>query len=819
MAPEIREKIKMINLIHQKHICLLIFISACAPAVFAGSIAGTVTSSQTGKPVAEVSVTIDNLSSTALTDSAGKYAIAEIPPGSYNITFTNDRYEPLHQNDLYVPGDGEIRLDAELSNKIVSLDKMVVRGTAFRRPSDMAGSPKIMTFDEVLRSPGGLVDVQRAIQNLPSVTAAADNTNEIIVRGGAPGENLLLMDNIEIPNANQFAQQGTGGGLISLISPLLVKGLTFNAGAPPAQYGGKASSVLDVKLRDGNDKMVIGGVDLGIAGIGFHGEGPLWKNATFMLSATKSYLDFVAQFDPSTAVPEYWGFQAKITQKIANSTITVNGIYGDNGIKIENARKTMGLDYDVVESGGNVFATGGTWDGLWGDRIKTSLTLSAVGNRYNRLVYTDTVNISGPVRDSSFVNTSDEQEQTLKGQVSVNIGEKNRILAGGYGRRCDPNEYLWGKPDTLKSYHDSISGSDTLWVMDSLNHLANGDPAINYQYLKKNVSTYKYGGFVSATWYVGDALRLVPGIRFDGFTYSNSIAISPRLNTVFTITPALNLTGAFGIQYQDPDYIQVLTSSDPNQMKPKQALTGIVGAEYTWPEIQIQSICELFFKQYNDMPFDSSYFISDGFTKSNTFVTIGKGRSYGVELFTQKKLTKELSGSAAVSISQSQYQDPRAGHKSTWYSGDYDFGQSIALTGGWKKDLMPFDWYQRLHKKLWFAILSPIMPISDRLEISAKWQYVGGRPYTAPEYDPAHQRWMYDYSSLNTSRYPAYHTLDIRFEKRYGFGFLQMIYYFDFKNVYNRNNVWTYMYADRSGRKTEIRQLPFFPAGGLIIGF
>ena len=120
----------------------------------------------------------------------------------------------------------------------------------------MASSTKIISADELMRSPGSLMDVQRVVQNLPSVASGGDQTDEIVVRGSTPGENLFIMDNIEIPNPNQFAEQGTGGGVISLVNPLLVKGLTFNAGAPPAQYGDKASSVLDVKLRDGNDAMV-----------------------------------------------------------------------------------------------------------------------------------------------------------------------------------------------------------------------------------------------------------------------------------------------------------------------------------------------------------------------------------------------------------------------------------------------------------------------------------------------------------------------------------------------------------------------------------
>jgi hypothetical protein len=788
---------------------LLVILTITAQA-FAGSIIGTVRSLQTGKPLAGIAVTVDTLGKTVLSDAAGAYRIDSIAPGSYNLSFSGNDFEPLRQNDVFVSGDAPVRVDVDLAAGVVSLDKMVVRGTAFKRPSDMAGSTKIMTFDEILRSPGALVDIQRAVQNLPSVTSAADNTNEIIVRGGAPGENELLMDNIEVPNANQFAEQGTGGGVVSLINPLLVKGLTFNAGAPPAQYGGKASSVLDVKLRDGNDKLVVGGVDLGIAGIGGHIEGPLWKGATFMASATKSYLDFVAQFDPTTAVPKYWGGQAKVTQHIGSGTLTLNGIYGDNSIEIDSARKNLGLKDDVIKSGGRVYVTGGTFESFLTDRLSTSVTLSAVGNGFDRLTYTDTLINGVPSQDSSFVNRSFEQEQTVKGSLSLDFGERDRVTIGGFGRRCDADIRLWSAADTLRVY----TAVDTSIALGP-----DSQSLINSENVDRRLLTYKYGGFISSTLFFGDKLRLVPGLRFDGLTYTNNITVSPRLNAVYTVTPALNLTAATGIQYQDPDYVSLVSSANGQSLKPKRAITGIGGMEYTWTGPQVQTIVEGFYKRYDNMPVDSSLLVTDGFTHSNTVLSIGEGQSYGVELFAQKKLTNAFSGSAAYSLSKSQYRDPRPGHGNAWYDGDYDFGNSITVTGGWKKELLGYEWYRSIHDKLWFILLSPIMPISDRLELSAKWQFVGGRPYNEPTYEPQYQRWMNEYSLLNTKRYPAYHTLDIRFERRFGFGFLQMIYYFDLKNVYAHNNVWSYVYPDHSNTPKEIRQLPFFPAGGMIIGF
>jgi len=133
------------------------------------------------------------------TDTMGKFSMDTIPAGSYTALFTKDSYETQTIGDVYVSGQAEKRLDVEMSPGVYKLDNMVVRASSFRKAPDMASSSKIISADELLRSPGALMDVQRVVQNLPSVASGGDQTNEIVVRGSTPGENLFIMDNIEIP--------------------------------------------------------------------------------------------------------------------------------------------------------------------------------------------------------------------------------------------------------------------------------------------------------------------------------------------------------------------------------------------------------------------------------------------------------------------------------------------------------------------------------------------------------------------------------------------------------------------------------------------
>ena len=798
---------------------LVIFV-AIQP-IYAGKIRGIVTNAQTGKPIAEVNVAVSGLSKTMVSDTLGRYFLDSLQAGTYSVVFTHDQFEPYSANDAYVSWEAEKRLDIELTPAMSSLDKMVVRGASFRKPSDMSSSTKIITADELLRAPGALNDVQRVVQDLPSVSSGGDQTNEIVVRGGMPGENLFLLDNIEIPNPNHFAQEGSGGGVISLVNPLLVKGLTFNAGAPPAQYGDKAGSVLDVKLRDGSSERVLGGVDMGIAGAGCHVEGPLPGNATFMASATRSFLDFASNSkynESATAVPWYWGTQMRIAQKGTSHSLYANGLYGDNGITIGNARKQLGTRGETIYSGGAVYAAGITSENTLSHRLSLTVTMSAVGNDFDRLEYFDTLRAGSAKRDTFYSNASREREQTLKAQIAYDFGTADRLIVGGYGRRCDFLINQGASPDTLKRYADATETSTDIPVY---NPETDNAVVVSDNDFRRGVG-YKYGGFLSAIVRCSERFKIVPGARFDGFTRNKSLTVSPRLSCVYSLTPNLDLTAACGVQYQQPEYTVL---ADNPSCKPKRAITGIAGIEYFLGSLGVQCICEGYYKRYDHLPVDSSLLMVSKsteqlFTPSRKVAAIGEGRSFGLEFFAQKKLTDAFFGTCSYSFSDSKNKDPRPGHAGQWYASDYDFGQSLTMSVGWKKELLKAPWYIALRQRLWFKLLSPISPIGDRMEFSARWRYLGGRPYTEKTYDSTYRRWYVDERApLNSAHYLDYHSLSLRFERRFGFGFFQMMYYFDLQNIYDRANVWQYLFVDGRPKRSKVNQLPFFPAGGVIIGF
>ncbi len=793
-------------------------VMVCSIHLFGGVIIGTVQDAQSNRPVIEVTVAIVEKDTVTYTDSTGFYRFDSCTPGTYTLTYQASGFEPVTRNDVYIAGSGTKRVDIDLVPQILTLDKMVIRNTAFHRASDMSSSTKIINADELLRAPGALVDVQRVVQNLPSVTSAGDNVNEVVVRGGTPGENLLIMDNIEIPNANHYADQHSGGGAISLINPLLVKGLTFNAGAPPAQYGGKASSVIDVTLREGNETIVFGGLDLGMAGAGGHIEGPLWKGANFIASGHKSYLDFIANFRDDIPIPQFWGLQGKLAQQIQDHTLSLNGIYGKNFIRIKELHKE-GFEYDIIESGGIVYAGGMNWKARWNDVFTTTMVVSGTGNTFDRLTCNPPYNkiidstLYSFERDTFFTGGTWNDEQTLKVKGSFDFQNSNKMIVGVVAKRFEFMIDQQETPDTLKDYQLDTNGIPVT--------NPSGDPIIFREYAVIRDTTYKYGGYVSCIFHAFDRVRLVPGIRFDRLLYNNSFSVSPRLNAVLSLNGKIDLTGAFGVQYQDPEFVDMIIDSRNRELKSKRAITGIGGVEYYIESFDIKVIAEGFYKKYDNLLFDASLLTPDSLDQTDQLVDDGEGHAFGIELFAQKKLTHSFFWTMALALSRSLYKDLRPGHEGEWYDGDYDFRHSFTVTGGWKKELLKSSWYKKkFHDKLWFKILHPFMPLADRIELSAKWRYLDGRPSTKQHFSSRYKRWYIDTgASLNNTRLKPYHRLDIRFERRYGFGFLQLIYYIDIQNVYDRDNLWLYLYSDKNGNRLPISQIPFFTTGGIIIGF
>jgi len=228
----------------------LAFISIVAGQVQKGKIAGRIVDGRSLQPLAGVNISIHDTQLGAATDSEGFFMITNLQPAAYNLEITYLGYTTLKKNNVVVNPGRTTVVEYKMTESILESETIEVTGSYFEKPKEAVVSTRSMNFEEIRRSPGDIQDIQRVVQAFPAVVSGSDQMNEIIIRGEIPGENLFIMDGIEIPNPNHFPVQGAGGGPINMLNSYMVRDLDFYAGAFSAKYGDKASSVMERSNRD-----------------------------------------------------------------------------------------------------------------------------------------------------------------------------------------------------------------------------------------------------------------------------------------------------------------------------------------------------------------------------------------------------------------------------------------------------------------------------------------------------------------------------------------------------------------------------------------
>ncbi|MEW6685346.1 MAG: TonB-dependent receptor [Candidatus Edwardsbacteria bacterium] len=763
------------------------------------SITGKVIDKSTKEPIVGATVTIVMTEKGTNTGMDGRFTIGDVDPGYYNVRISMMSYKPIVKDRVIVRPGVPTVLEIELEPQPLKMKDVVVRPTFFEKTKDAPVSSQRMDFEEIINQPGGGWDVQRAVQALPAVVSAADQDNEIIVRGGNYGENLFVLDNIEIANPNHFGWQGASGGPVTIINTDFVRQVDFIAGAFPAKYGDKASSVLDVKYREGLRDRFHTKFDLGMAGAGGTLEGPAGQGS-YMISAHRSYLSLLKSSFGLTAVPHYYDIQGKCVYNLSPSLkFSVVGIYGKEWIRLEEEATAYGTAADLrIDAKSHQYTLGGTLQKLFRNGY-ASISLSRTLNYWNYYV-TDTSDIE----IHRYIST--ESENKARFDLVFQPSNKNEIAGGLYLKQPENDYKDWNKPETLFIY---IPGTDSIidttgyisWVVD----------------IAQQISSWKYGGYLQYKHNFGNFLAVTPGIRYDRFVYTDKNYLSPRIgaNLRFTESTAMNL--AYGRCYQPPEWYQLAVDTANHYLKSKYTDQCVIGFEHLFAE-DTRGTIEGYYKSYYDVPTLKSYTTPDPNDWSNVYVNEGKGYAKGVELFLQKKVKQNLWGTVSYSYSIAKAKDPRNPQKE--FNWDFDYRNVFTLISGYRKQFKGLKWYNAIHKKWWYDVLAfiPFVP-ADESEISLRYRYLGGKPYTSQKYHPEWRKWTVDADQpINSARMPAYQRLDFHIQRRWFFNKWNLLTYLEVENVFNNKNVWGYNYNE-DGTMTKIYQMGRMIVGGFVAEF
>lgn len=737
-----------------------------------GTISGQVREANTRLPLIAANVIILGTDLGAATDANGNFIIKNVSSNTYQLRASIIGYRSQIKTDVVVQPGKVTQVDFELTAETIQLNNVVVRADYFNRNILQPNSIRSFSYEEIRRSPGGFEDVVRALSILPGVAQADAGRNDLIVRGGAPSENLYVVDGLEIPNINHFGTQGATGGPLSYINLDFVRETSFSTGGFPVMYGDKLSSTLKIDLRQGRNDRVGGKATISATQFGLNLEGPaLTDNSNFIFSVRRSYLDFIFKAAGFAFVPEYYDLLSKYEYKIDNkNSLSFLFIGAFDNVKFFNDTPEKRFDNSRI--------------------LGSDQTQYATGLSYRRLFSNGFMNIS---LSRNFTDFNSIQSDTLLNPIFKNISreEENNLKLDVVHKFSPTVEMNFGVSSKLIEFDSDIlfpffitSFGDTLSITS----------------LNKSQNFFKGASYINFNFLFFNRLVTNVGVRFDYFDALNTkYYLSPRFSLSYPLTSITNLNFSTGIYHQSPSYIWLIADKSNKDLKSIKVNQYILGFDHQLNEDALLKV-EGFIKDYTNYPTSKvrPYLVlantGAGFSGSDDnfssfglepLVSAGLGISRGIELSVQKKLSD------------------------TPYYGIFSFTYA-------KTDFSSLDGIKRdgAYDQNWIINLSGGYKISKHWEVSTKFRFASGRPYTPFQSDGTQL-----VSDYNSRRLKSAHSLDLRVDRRWNFQGWSLITYLDIQNIYNQKNLSGIRWDRQKNQVDESSSIGILPSIGISAEF
>ncbi len=784
---------------------VVLFFVARAAAGPTGTIAGVVLDGSTRSPLAGASIALQNTELGTAADPDGRFLVANVPAGTYSVEASMIGYQPQVRTIVVVNPSRTTELSFRLARSRIELAEVTVKAEYFPRVKDAPVSERNFSAEEIEVAPGGLGDIQRVVQAMPAVVSSGDQDNEIIVRGGNPNENLFLIDGIDVPFPNHFGSFASQGGPINMLNPILIREVDFIAGAFPARFGTRSSSVLDIGLKRGSLEGLDGSIDLGMAGAGVILEGPLpGRDNSFIGSYHKSFLELMAKAGVwgMSAVPYYDNALGKLTFRLGRANeLSLLGIWGGDFIHIKPDEDVVRNRYSVRQRTDR-YAGGVSLQTLFGDVGYGRLLLSGSDARWNGFVYRDTF--------------TDDTLQT------------NRTSDGYFGLRYDALRRWLGTHETqaglginrARFNYDFYSMPDTVWRhgYDSLGNPESTVVSINRFSARADANSLRAFTYFQHRVPLAGLGSLSLGGRLDWFEYTGHCDLAPRLGfSTRPLVASLSLHAGYGWHFQNPDAYVLLWDSLANKnLRSRRSDHTVLGLERLFGR-DLKLSLEAYHKRITRLPIPRSWLTLDPYDYSTAYVDTASGTSQGIEFFLQKKHSGNWHGSLAYSLAESHNDNPQESTKVKTIPADYDYRHVLTASATYRFEFHKMDWYRKL--PAWFKAALGGFLLSDQSDLGIRFRHMGGRPYTPKQWQADTRRWIDNADSRNTERYPSYQRLDLRWDHRFLLKSWSLAWYLEVQNALDRQNVWFYNYSEGEPGPETVYQMARWVIGGLVIEF
>ena len=734
-----------------------------------GVIIGNVKDKNTQETIIGALVAVDTTANSILTDIEGNYKL-KVPIGASNLKVSYLGFQTqLKFNIVVTSGNAQV-VNFELEPSSTSLTEVTV--TFDKGKSAVATdlitplSVQQLTTEEIKANPGGNFDVSKVIQTLPGVggSNSGASRNDIIIRGGAPNENVYYLDGVEIPVLNHFQTQGSSGGAQGILNVSFIEDLKLSSSAFDARYDNTLASTFVIKQRDGNRERLSGNIRASLTEAVTTLEGPISKKTTFLASARKSYLDLLFKAIDLPIRPNFYDFQYKVTHKFNDKT-TLSAIGLGAIDRFEFAQTKNSTPETVFIKRAVPYIN--QWNYTTGFVLK-------------RIIDKGFMNFI--VSRNMFENRIDKFEDEIKTESQRTLKLKSQEIENKF--RFDYNKYVnnwkitFGAMAQYVKYNTDLFSKVTNSISDSL-----GNVIIPAQFIKfkSDIEFFKYGLFGQVAKNVFNEKLLVSlGLRTDMNSFiqegNNPLnALSPRLSLAYHLSKRLDLTGSVGTYYKIPTYTS-LGYKDAKGDLVNKALKYIRSTHYVLgtqflPSEAFRVTIEGFYKQYNNYPVSASTGVSlanqgadFGSIGSEKVNSSGKGETYGFEIFAQQKLIKNIFYVCSYTYVRSKF------------SGD----NRIFIPSSWDNQHLFSATLGRKFKRGW--------------EMGLKYRFIGGTPYTPYNMSVSQQTYLLlgqgtlDFSKLNTQRLMSFNQFDFRMDKKINFKKTTFDIYLDVQNAFGFKN-------------------------------
>ncbi|MBL4651745.1 MAG: TonB-dependent receptor [Flavobacteriales bacterium] len=763
------------------------------------TINGYIEDSETGEKLIGATIFDANTLLGTTTNVYGFYSIT-LPADSILLTISFVGFKPVAYQ---LSGEKDTTINVSLSSSVDLKEFEIIASQSERieERTQMSTVEISMRQIEMLPALLGEIDVLKAIQLLPGVQSGGEGTSGFYVRGGGPDQNLILLDGVPVYNASHLF------GFFSIFNSDAINSVTLVKGGFPARYGGRLSSVLDIRMKEGNSKKIAGSASIGLISSKVTLEGPIFTDKTsFIVSGRRTYIDALAQplirsFDgggkrggSSTSENKlragyyFYDLNGKINHKFSNKhRLFLSAYMGDDRAYVNSTSKYTenNTDFeDVVESElkwGNI-TTAARWNAIINKKLFANTTLTY--SRYQMNIGLDF--------------------ESLRNDTSANAFGYN-YLSGIYdvGGKVDfdflpnPNHYI--KFGVGETYHTYTPGVQAM-VISSENNTS-----LDTTFGALSIYAHEFYGYVEDDLKVGALLKINPGLHFSGF-YVNNIfykSLQPRIAANYMFRENWSLKASFATMTQ---YVHLLSNSGvgmptdlwvpvTDTIPPMQSVQYAIGITHTFRDKYEVSVEGYYKTMKNLIEYKEGASFFDSSTDWYQKVEFGKGWSYGGELFIQRKIGK-LTGWIGYTLS--------------WTTRQFDnlnFGEPF-----------PYKYDRRHDISIAFSY-----QLKENIDFGVTWVYGTGNSVTLPtstyqSYENAEFGNVYGFSegishyeSRNGYRMPAYHRLDLGINIHKKKTYWTRTWSFGVYNVYNRQNPFMVDFGRNEFGERALMQISLFP--------